>query len=163
MKKNNHQNKGFTLIETLVAITILMISIVGPLTIAQKSLMAATLAKDQVIASFLAQEVIEKIKNDRDLHLRSGNEIDGTWLAAFNSDLGNCVNSACPLYIQLDGTYDTYSTNLIPSKFKKKVTVVRGPSSDNQDEFIVTATIYWNTGTIENQVKLVNVIYNIQL
>ncbi len=163
MKKNNFKNKGFTLIETLVAITILMISIVGPLTIAQKSLMAATLAKDQVIASFLAQEVVEKIKNDRDLHLRSGNKINDTWLTAFDSDSGNCVNSACPLYIQSDGIYGTDDTNNNFSKFKKKVTVERGPSSDNLNEFIVTATIYWNTGTIENQVKLVNVIYNIQL
>lgn len=160
MKKNNFKNKGFTLIETLVAITILMISIVGPLTIAQKSLMAATLAKDQVIASFLAQEIIEKIKNNRDNLLSDNFKINDDWLDDFNSNSNNCVIIACKLYIQADGTYDTLDTATF-SKFSKKTTIVKSPG--NEDEFTVTATIYWNTGTIENQVRLVNVIYNIQL
>jgi prepilin-type N-terminal cleavage/methylation domain-containing protein len=163
MKKINSKNKGFTLIETLVAITILMISIVGPLTISQKSLMAATLAKDQVIASFLAQDIIEEIKNDRDILLKERGVINQDWLNDFNENLNNCT-AVCPLFIQQDGTYGTdgSSPNVI-SKFSKKVSIVADPSSENINEFIVTAIIYWNTGSIENQVKISNVIYNIQL
>ncbi|MEK7184741.1 MAG: prepilin-type N-terminal cleavage/methylation domain-containing protein [Patescibacteria group bacterium] len=68
MKKINlkkMQNGGFTIIETLVAITILMISIAGPLTIAQKGLTASIYARDQITASYLSQELMEKIKNDK--------------------------------------------------------------------------------------------------
>jgi Tfp pilus assembly protein PilV len=57
--KSLKNNSGFTIVETLVAITILMIAIAGPLTIAQKGLTASTYARDQMIASFLAQDGLE--------------------------------------------------------------------------------------------------------
>lgn len=57
---------GFTLVETLVAITILMIAIAGPLTVAEKGLSAAIYARDQLIGSYLAQDGMEYIKNTVD-------------------------------------------------------------------------------------------------
>lgn len=60
---NLKPNLGFTLIETLVAISILMIAVASPLTIAQKGLASAIYAKDQIIASYLAQDAIEYIIN----------------------------------------------------------------------------------------------------
>ena len=42
--------KGFTLIETLVAIAILMVAIAGPLDIAEKGLIAAVNSRNQTIA-----------------------------------------------------------------------------------------------------------------
>jgi len=57
--------RGFTIVETLVAITILMIAIAGPLVAASRSLNAALYSRDQMIGSFLAQEVMEVIKSQR--------------------------------------------------------------------------------------------------
>ena len=83
MAKQNHK-KAFTLVEALVAISILMIAIASPMTLAQKGLSTATLSKDQMIASFLAQDAIEAVKNIRDqTALRGGND----WLAT----LSDCV------------------------------------------------------------------------
>ena len=48
-------NSAFTLVEALVAISILMIAIASPMTLAQKGLSTATQSKDQMIAAFLAQ------------------------------------------------------------------------------------------------------------
>lgn len=57
---------GFTLVETLVAITVLLLVIIGPMTVAQKGIQNAYYANDQVTAVFLAQEAIEAIRQLRD-------------------------------------------------------------------------------------------------
>jgi len=65
--RNNRQGQsGFSLFETLVAIFILMLAIAGAMSLTQKSLSASYYARDQVIASFLAQDAIEYIRNIRD-------------------------------------------------------------------------------------------------
>lgn len=59
-------HRAFTLIETMVAITILTLSIVGPMTVANRALVAADTASDQLTASYLAQEGIEYVRAVRD-------------------------------------------------------------------------------------------------
>ena len=80
------EKTGFTLIEALVAISILMIAIVSPMTMAQKSLVSSMLARDQMIASFLAQDALEGIKNARDQIAMNGDASSTTpWLGGESS------------------------------------------------------------------------------
>ncbi len=67
-------NRGFTLVETLVAVAILMIAISGPLTIANQALTAALGSRNAMIATYLAQEGMESIKNIKDNNLAKGND-----------------------------------------------------------------------------------------
>jgi type II secretory pathway pseudopilin PulG len=60
------QQTGFTLVETLVAITVLLLVVIGPLTIAQKGIQSAYYATEQTTAVFLAQEAIEGLREMRD-------------------------------------------------------------------------------------------------
>lgn len=64
--KNKKIFSGFTLIEALVAISLLMIAISSPIMLAQKGLSSSILSRDQMIASFLVQDGIESVKNLRD-------------------------------------------------------------------------------------------------
>lgn len=57
---------GFTLIETLVAVTLLTLAIGAPMALTSKSLAVAYYARDQVTAFHLAQEAIEAVRHARD-------------------------------------------------------------------------------------------------
>lgn len=51
--------KGFTLIETFVAITILLLAVLGPLGLFSKTLVDVIFAQNQITALYLAQEGLE--------------------------------------------------------------------------------------------------------
>lgn len=58
---------GFSLVETLVAVTILLIAILGPMAITSQSSQSTSFSSEQVVAFFLAQEgaeLIQKARND---------------------------------------------------------------------------------------------------
>ena len=78
---------GFTLIETFIAITILLIAMTGPLYLVTKSLSASKLAKDQTTAIYLAQEAVEYIRNIRDSNILNNDN----WL----TDLSACLDAKC--------------------------------------------------------------------
>jgi prepilin-type N-terminal cleavage/methylation domain-containing protein len=59
-------NRGFTLVETIVAIYVLLIGIVGAMSLAQQNISAIGISRDRLIATNLAQEGIELIRNKRD-------------------------------------------------------------------------------------------------
>ncbi len=63
---HNKRIKGFTLVETLVSIAIIMIAITGPFAITENAIRATTISRDKSIATFLAQEGIEYVRAIRD-------------------------------------------------------------------------------------------------
>jgi prepilin-type N-terminal cleavage/methylation domain-containing protein len=173
-----NKNRGFTMIETLVAVAILMISVAGPLTIAQKGLNAAIYARDQVVASFLAQDAMEFIKNYRD-----NNIIVGTgWLAGLYGDplTFNVCNLSTPTkFCTVDTTgaspsitYNTYTTasqtlyndgagyktsGTKTSKFSRRFYITNVSS----DEATAVVEVIWYNGTIQNSVILEDQIFRI--
>jgi prepilin-type N-terminal cleavage/methylation domain-containing protein len=64
--QNQKNNKGFTLVETLVAIGVLTLSIAGTFTAVQNGVKSSNISKDETTAFYLAQEGMESIKNIRD-------------------------------------------------------------------------------------------------
>jgi prepilin-type N-terminal cleavage/methylation domain-containing protein len=91
--------RGFSLVETLVSITILLIVIVGPMTIVSSAARSTSFASEQVTAFFLAQEgaeLVEKVRNDLLLqYFVNANPGDDPWSdftdGAFFQD---CFNDA---------------------------------------------------------------------
>lgn len=74
MIRINKNQSGFTLIETFVAITILLISILGPLGLFANYFKDVDYVKRQTTATFLAQEGVELLMANREYYLRQGSE-----------------------------------------------------------------------------------------
>lgn len=106
MSKIFKKTKAFTLIETLVAIAILMASIAGPMAIVNKSMRSSVLAKDKFIAAYLAEEAIELIKARRDYNIANNR----TWYEGiFDENLGADQNT----YIALNTTGGPIATEFL--------------------------------------------------
>lgn len=178
---------GFTLIETLVAVSILLLAIAGPLTIAARGLFAASAVKNQTVAFFLAQEGIEMVRNLRDTN--------GLNLAAWNAGLPSAGD-----YFTVNSTiYDMYQSPPTPSSgvftacpnasnsascptltynttnhsygyasgesndstnFKRYARYTIGGSNSN--EMILSVTVEWSSGVLNRSFTLQEVLFNWQ-
>lgn len=105
-----HQQSGFSLVETLVAISLLLIMIVGPMAISAKTAKSTSFASEQVQAFFLAQEGLELAQKARDdyqlrmfLDTASPNYLADPWSDfadnTSSGDFKNCFKSTgCGLW-----------------------------------------------------------------
>ena len=67
-KYQTKRQRGFTILESLVAIVVLSLSISGAFSAVQQGLSQSIVAKDEIKAFYLAQEAIEVIRNRRDVN-----------------------------------------------------------------------------------------------
>lgn len=74
--------RAFTLIETMIAITILTFAVAGPLFTASRSIVAAQTARDQLTASYLAQEGVEFVRAMRDREYLNAYQAGGLTVSA---------------------------------------------------------------------------------
>lgn len=59
-------NKGFTLIETMIAVFILVVAFNGLLGLIANSIYYGRYSKNDIVANYLVQEVLDSIRNERD-------------------------------------------------------------------------------------------------
>ncbi len=164
--------KGFTLIETLIAVAVLMIAIAGPLSISSKALTTSLYARDQTTASYLAQEEMELIKNYKDNNIMNS----PPWTNGLDSCIGTtgsycdlspsnvktiCPSSGtsgCPLKLSDNGTYTSDGTGgptIFSRNFKLFKIQNRYTAPDNDpNEYQVIITVFWNSGSVVNTVVL---------
>lgn len=119
-KNKNHPNSAFSLVEVLVAISILLLVVVSPMTIVTQANNSTAFANEQLVAFFLAQEGLELVEKGRnDLYLQYfRQEFVGSGgisnpmnrfrsPAAAQNVFGNCIGRDCGVQIANDGTIDT--------------------------------------------------------
>ena len=177
----NTQKKGFTLIETLIAITVLLIAIVAPMSLASEGILAARLAQDQIVAFYMAQEGVEAVRNLRDENKLSGAPLLGGDLATCrvedrsatpaNADPGctidttrgfavsNC-SGACPLMRRNNDIY-THRTDSIyeDTKYRRQIRAWYVNGSNDQ-EIRVEVTVFWPFRNTERSYTLRNNMTN---
>lgn len=105
------KQSGFTLVEMLVAVSLLLMVIVGPMAITAKASKSASFASEQVQAFFLAQEGLELAQSERDRLLLQNINNEGSypnpWADFTNTTSGTFAkcygSSGCSLVWSADG------------------------------------------------------------
>ncbi len=129
MENINKKNKeGFTLVETMVAITILITTVTAVFSAANYSLYASFDARDRITASLLMGEAFEVIKNIRDNNEASRGEFgvgSGDVIDAIRNKY--CSSSDQKVYVDATGYYrqacsDDDKTGFTPTRLTRKVT-----------------------------------------
>lgn len=155
---------GFTMIETLVAISLLTIAIVAPMSLTEQSLSSAYYARDQVTASYLAQEAIEAVRQVRDdnvlltalgtpTNLLTGlpSTTGQPFIIDTRNDWMQLCSGACP-NVQTDGTFYGYGQGMsgwTSTYFNRTVTAAFANKPDgtqDTDEITITVTVSWQSG-----------------
>jgi Tfp pilus assembly protein PilV len=162
MYTRRRSTKAFTLVETMVATSILVIAVAGPMTLASRSLASGFYARDQVTAFHMAQEALEVVRAVRDQNILltlSGTptsllegvpSTDGQpfIVDARDNSMVLC-NSVCPP-IENNGTLYGYgTTGWNTTRFTRTVTAsfVNG----NTDELRVSVEVRWRSGVFQER------------
>lgn len=155
------QKRGFTLLETIIAAFILVVGIGGAFSSISQTIAAASLVKDKFIASYLAQEGIEIVKNIRDGNwLEGANWNDGLapgdWEADYTSQtLSIYTPPGRPL--RIDNTTGFYNyTSGTPTKFRRRIQI----ESLDPDRIKVTVEIAWQERGRTQRFRVVSQITN---
>ena len=154
--------RGFTLVETLVAISILLVAVVGPISLIGDAVHKIYYAKDQIIAINLAQEGIEAVRQKRDSDMLAGSASDIFSLANpsyYTVDASSATPLAAsavgqqPVYI--NGGFYTQGTAATPTQFTRLVTV----SGTGTTERTVTSKVEWKTGNTPGMVTVTEYLF----
>ena len=160
--------RGFTLMEAMVAIVILSVSVVAPISIAQKGLQSTYFARDQITAFYMAQEAIEYIRSNRDNAILQGGSWAGTFLPAVSTCVSAGLTSKC--YVDLYNSGGNFNPSITscggtcpvikfhPSKYiygyglsgatNTKYTrdiKIQNPSGGSADEAKIVVTVSWTS------------------
>lgn len=119
--------KGFTLVEALVALVILSTALVPVLYFSNQSVNIAFIIRDDLIGANLAQEGIEVIRNIRDTNWYNGlafdnNIVDGAYRVSWDS-IGLLLPGGNPVLKVDNGLYN-YSTGT-DTIFTRTITITR--------------------------------------
>lgn len=177
-KKLTARIRGFTLIETLVAISLLSIAIVAPMSLTSQSLSAAYYARDQITAFNLAQEGLEAVRAIRDGQiLQISRTADASAIDLFGAIPVNqdftidsrvsdpaqamhvCPSTGCPP-LQTDGElygYDADTVNWPLTNFTR--TLHANYVGASRDEIRLAVTVSWPTNS--RQIRTFTIFENL--
>lgn len=165
--------RGMTLIETMVAIVILTVAIVAPMSLTMQSLSASYYARDQVVAFNLAQEAIESVRairdgnilriafNDPNINcspttLLCGIPIGTPFVIDTRNNAITTCSGQCPL-LQTNGDLYGYDTGWDDTAYRRTVNV--GYVDGTQDEIRIEVIISWDAGT--SQLRTITIYENL--
>ena len=172
------KNRGFTLVEALVSIAILVTAVTGAYTAAQSGISSSIFSKNQIIAFYLAGEGIEQIRNKRD---ENGLNSTPDWLVniagpagtgyacddgnvcmidAVASTITKCPSGVCP-NLRLDpvrGFYGYDGTYASTTIFNREIRMKK----ISNDEWSISVIVNWSKGLVQRSFEVRENIMNWQ-
>ena len=171
---------GFTLLETLIAVFIITIGIIGIFSLITQGLSTTRENSLKLTATYLAQEGIELVRNLRDnntLDIYKNGGIYSMWDDILTEPVINCSavlpNDGCQIdyddsglsdygdeFLQLDpaGFYN-YGTG-DNSLFKRKIILEREYVGSNYDKIKVLVEVAWQTKGKKYKISVQENLYN---
>lgn len=131
MLEKSKYNKGFTLMEVFIAMSVLAVGVVGAFGVLPVMIKNQTKNADSFLASQIANEGMELVRNLRDSNWlkeqdwKTGLSVSPSCLAGCEIDFNDLVmqpNQNRFLQKDTDGFYQ-YNNSFPDSKFKRKVTI----------------------------------------
>src|SRR3989344_6696167 len=170
---------GFTLLETMVAIAILLIAVVGPISLIGGAPSKVYFVRDQAIAVNLAQEGIEVVRQKRDTNLLVGGST--AWDSGFGT--GDCTSGGYQCLVDVNplnitrcngacGAGDNTrvyqsSSDLLYHQYVSSPTGthtnfrrVMSTNKVNNNEYTVIVNVTWTTGNIPGSITVSESIFN---
>lgn len=174
-KETKKNNKGFTLLETMIAIFVISVGLVGVAAIIFQIFASASISSNNLIASYLTQEGIEIVRSVRDGNWLEERTSANLWnegltvcgatgfIVDYNHSYGpNQIDPVFPCYnnqflnIDANGFYSYASGSL--TRFQRRITISEGPIIGQSIN--VRVEIFWSergrNHRFESQANLYN-------
>lgn len=184
MQKNSSRPaSGFTLLETIIAVALLSLAVVAFLTVMTRGISIGSSAKDEMVASYLAQDAMEYIRAKKNENILGGPVVP--WLTGFRPfcltaggaplncrinttvDVAFATNcpGACPL-LQYQDTTGIYGycvgacAGWTTSKFRRTITMQETVANLNREVY-VTVTVAFPQGSVTKTTRFNQNMFNV--
>lgn len=154
MRSKIKNNAGISILEVIAAMTIIVLGLVGILALVAQNVKAQYIDKNVLMASALAGEAVELVRNVRDLNwLTPGNSwrqsivgdgsytIDYGGLSSINPAVNSLNETGARLYVDSNGFYTHIAAGNTLTNFYRLISVI-----DNTDYLDVKCVIRWQDG-----------------
>ncbi len=164
------KNKGgFNLLETIIAIAVILVGVVGVIILMGQSARSIRVASNRIIASHLAEEAIEVVVNIRDTNWIKGNgwrtnipsttkgivDYSSTSVTETNNPANYCLSLVDDFYIHQEPPCNTIFKRHV--EVSEKSETIGGEAVD----FIeVRAVVEWSQQGEDRSITLVNHLYD---
>jgi len=180
---HTRNNRGLTLVETLVAISILIVAVVMSLSVYADNIAKAQISRDRSIATYLAEEGIELVRMVAYSDMNKGNEptislnqcqnangcqvADTHWegVIMFKNCPGGGACDPLKMNTNVDSTsYGVYghtpdAVDWKDTPFTRKILVSNNSGADDFEQ-TVTSTVTWDYRGTTQTVSLKTYLYN---
>lgn len=159
---------GFSLMEVLLSIFILVVALMGILTLIQAATSAGRVSSTELTAANLAQEGVEIVRNFRDASFVSGswdgwyNSFSGTnnYLVQYDDTAFRAWRDITLKHNSVSGLYGYDAGVDTPYNYKRTVTLVKNPGGADDKEIKVSVLVTWTEKARAHSIMVEDRLWN---